>query len=129
MIKKYWHGFMNSARVTPAEYKANVDAMNLFFGAVLGVVMANTDHLDAVAFALTLFVTATIVVSILYVASSERRVAYALFSAILIGFLPRILEKITEVPDAAPAHLQPALAVWLGFVVFTELLPRKAGSS
>jgi uncharacterized cupin superfamily protein len=34
-------------RMTPGEYRANVDGLNLFFGAVLGVVMATTDRLGA----------------------------------------------------------------------------------
>ena len=107
--------------MTPGEYRANVDGLNLFFGAVLGVVMATTDRLGARDFTITLFVTATLVVTLLYVSSGRHRVAYALFAAAVLAFLPRILGPLLTDPAGIPPHLQPTLLVWLGFIVLVEL--------
>jgi len=108
-------------RMTPGEYRANVDGLNLFFGAVLGVVMATTDRLGARDFAVTLIVTATLVVTLLYVSSGRHRFAYALFAAAVLAFLPRILGPLLADPAGMPPHLQPTLLVWLGFIVLVEL--------
>jgi hypothetical protein len=108
-------------RMTPGEYRANVDGLNLFFGAVLGVVMATTDRLGGRDFAVTLIVTATLVVTLLYVSSGRHRFAYALFAAAVLAFLPRILGPLLADPAGMPPHLQPTLLVWLGFIVLVEL--------
>ena len=70
-------------RMTPGEYRANIEGLNLFFGAVLGVVMATTDRLGAKDFAVTLLLTAGVVVTVLYVTHGRYRLAYALLGLLL----------------------------------------------
>ena len=111
-----------------SEYRANIDGLNLFFGAVLGVVMATTDRLGARDFAVTLFVAATGVVTVLYVSSSRQRWIYAVLAAAFIWKLPTVLAELVTDPAGLPRHLQPTLAVWLAMVVFLEFLPRERPS-
>ena len=111
-------------RMSHAEYRANLNGLNIFFGAVLGVVMAGTETLAPHDFAVTLFFAATLVISILHVSSSRHRIAYAATCALLIAFLPRIIERLTD-GASAPSHLQPTLAVWLAITIIVELLPRE----
>jgi hypothetical protein len=110
--------------MTEGEYRANLNGLNIFFGAVLGVVMAGTETLGPRDFALTLFITATLVVTILYVSASPRRILYALLAALYIAGFPWALDRIID-GAPIPRNLQPTLAVWLGFVLLVEFMPRE----
>lgn len=112
-------------RMTHAEYRANLSGLGIFFGAVLGFVMAGTETLGTREFAFTLFVTATLVILILYVNSSANRVAYTLLTAVLIAVLPLLLETLLSPGAQIPPRLQPTLAVWLAIAVIIELMPRE----
>ncbi|MES2444009.1 MAG: hypothetical protein V4574_14365 [Pseudomonadota bacterium] len=112
-------------RMTQTEYRANLNGLGIFFGAVLGFVMAGTDTLAPRDFAMTLFLSATVVITILYVSSSPRRIVYAILSAILIAALPRILAQLLSDGAQIPRNLQPTLAVWLGITLLVEFLPRE----
>lgn len=111
-------------RLTHAEYRANLNGLGIFFGAVLGFVMAGTETLGTRDFAFTLFFTATLVISILYVNSSANRIAYALLTAGLIAVMPLVLDAALPPGAQIPPRLQPTLAVWLAIAVIVELLPR-----
>lgn len=112
-----------SSRVTEREYRANVDGINIVFGAVLGFVLAGSESLPPTDFMILLFSSASIVISILYLSSSEYKLFYAAATAALIWFLPRITTDFLEIENI-PA-LQPTLAVWAGMVVLVELMPRQ----
>jgi len=112
-------------RMTPGEYRANLDGLNLFFGAVLGVVMASTDQLAARDFTVMLIITAGLVVALLYVSSGRYRLIYAAVAALLLLLLPRFLGRALNDPTGIPEHLQPTLLVWLGFIVIVEFAPRE----
>jgi len=112
-------------RMTRSEYRANLNGLGIFFGAVLGFVMAGTDTLPPRDFALTLFFSATVVITILYVSSSPRRILYAILSAVLIAALPRLLGELLSPGAQIPRNLQPTLAVWLGITLLVEFLPRE----
>jgi hypothetical protein len=111
-------------RMTNGEYRANIEGMNIFFGAVLGIVLGGTDAIPAFDFAFLLLTAAATVISILYISSSENRYTYIALTAFIIAFLPRIIESIIA-PARAPDHLQPTLAVWALMVTIVELLPRE----
>ena len=70
-----------------------------------------------------LFVSATVVISILYLGSSEYRLFYLLTAAAMIAALPFVLSEFMQI-DSVPA-LQPTLAVWAIMIVVVELLPRE----
>ena len=105
-------------RVTDEEYRANINGMNTFFGAVLGFVLADVKVPDLLGFAQLLMFTAAIVIGILYVSASSRRWLYAAFNLVLIWGLPRVLRE-----DAQElGRLQVTLAVWTGLTIFLELI-------
>jgi hypothetical protein len=113
------------SRMSEAEYRANLNGLSIFFGAVLGFVMASVETLPPRDFAMTLFFTATMVITILYVNSSHHRFSYALMAAVIIAIYPYAL-KIVLTPGAKlPPQLQLTLAVWLGFSLLVEILPRE----
>jgi hypothetical protein len=116
-------------RMTQSEYRANLNGLNIFFGAVLGVVMAGTESLAPFDFGLVLFIVATLVICILYVSASPYRLAYAAAAAALIAGLPWLLELFVDPGQRVPHAIQPTLAVWLGVTLLIEFLPREAGAT
>lgn len=121
-IAPQWPGW---GRMTDSEYRANHNGLGIFFGAVLGFVMAGTETLNQRDFAMTLFFTSTVVITLLYVSASPNRFAYALMAVFLIGLFPQILGQILTEGATIPANIQPTLAVWLGIALMVEILPRE----
>jgi hypothetical protein len=122
MAGKRWFDMM---RMSHGEYRANLTGLNIFFGAVLGFVMAGTESLGAQQFALMLAVVSGMVVGILYISSSKRRLAYAALAALMIFMLPDVIEAIVGKGSAMPDKLQPTLAVWAVMTMLVEFLPRE----
>lgn len=116
-----WYHIPTTFRMTDDEYAANINGINMVFGAVLGFVLARAEEMPTDDFAFVLLLSAGVVVTILYLASSEYRLFYAGTAALAIAFLPEFLAhmNIGQIPK-----LQPTLAVWAAMVVFLELFPR-----
>ncbi|MGB3472859.1 MAG: hypothetical protein WBA51_18735 [Erythrobacter sp.] len=117
-----WYKMPPSYTISEKEYRANIDGMNIVFGAVLGFVLVGAEGLPVKDFALTLILSVAIVVMILYLGSSEYKLFHGLIAAISIYFLPDIaggVLKLAHVPK-----LQPTLAIWATMVVVVELMPR-----
>ncbi|HEX8309295.1 MAG TPA: hypothetical protein VF645_12845 [Allosphingosinicella sp.] len=112
-------------RMTQREYRANIDGLNIFFGAVLGFVLAGSETLDDVGFGLLLATTSGLVISILYITASRWRLTYSAVSLILIATMERPLEMLFRGPDSIPAKLQPCLMVWALMTILVEFLPRE----
>lgn len=106
------------------EYRANIEGLNIFFGAVLGFVLAGAEALDATRFAIVLLIVGTIVVTILYITASERRIGYALLAGGAIAALPMVAHRLLD-GAALPAKVQPTLAVWAALIVLIEFVPRE----
>ena len=121
MARRRW---WRTAWMTEAEYGANINGLNIFFGAVLGVVMSRAESLGQSSFAVALFLVASLVISILYVSSARRRWLYAAFTAVMIYFLPWIAQTAKS-GLSLPPNLQTTLAVWLALVLLVELSPRE----
>ena len=111
-------------RMTHAEYRANLDGLNIFFGAVLGFVMAGTEVLRPTQFAAMLFITAGAVIGILYISSSRHRLAYCALAGVVSYLMPEMLKDIF-VHSQVPRHLQPTLLVWTAMTTLVEFLPRE----
>lgn len=118
-----WYKFPTSARMTESEYRANINGMNIVFGAVLGFVLAGADGLPPLDFMIVLFVAALAVILILYLGSTEYTVFYGATAGLLIFFLPDILSE--QLGDNPIPYLQPTLTVWAIMVVILELSPRQ----
>ena len=118
-----WYRMPPTFRISEREYKANIDGMNIVFGAVLGFVLAGAEGLPVMDFALVLFVSATAAISILYLGSSEYRLFYFVSAALIIGAFPLFLDGAVDL--SSMPYLQPTLAVWALMVVIVELIPRE----
>jgi UDP-N-acetylmuramyl pentapeptide phosphotransferase/UDP-N-acetylglucosamine-1-phosphate transferase len=111
-------------RMSHGEYSANLNGLGIFFGAVLGFVMASTETLGTKDYTVVLVGTASMVITILYVSSSRQRLAYATLAAVGIALFPFAM-KVLLTPEAKlPLQLQPTLAVWLAMTVVIEFAPR-----
>ena len=110
---------------TESEYAAHLAALNTFFGAVLGFVLAGTERLDSFEFAILLIFVASIVISILYVAASAHKVVYGLLTLALIAMLPRVIAPMLDQGEQLPGKLQATLLVWTLLSIAVEFLPRR----
>lgn len=110
---------------TESEYDAHLAAMNTFFGAVLGFVMAGTERLDEFEFSILLVFVASIVISILYVAASAHKILYGLLTLGLIAVLPQLMAPMLDNGEQLPAKLQATLLVWTAISIAVEFLPRR----
>lgn len=117
-----WYKLPATFRISQSEYRANINGMNIVFGAVLGFVLAGAEGLPPVDFMKVLFVSALAVIMILYLGSTEYILFYGLTAALLIFAMPEILTdqlSINPIP-----YLQPTLIVWASMVAVLELTPR-----
>lgn len=108
-IAKWYH-------VTDEEYRANLAGLNTFFGAVIGLVMADVTTADSVEFGLLLAMTASLVCGVLYISASHRRWWYAGFLLLATWKLPEIMPKVS----GNLGRLQVTLAVWTLMTVLLE---------
>jgi len=120
-----WYKIPLTFKTTEHEYRANINGINIVFGAVLGFVLAGAEGLPPQDFAGLLFVSAFVVVMILYLGSTEYTLFYAAATATSIVFLPFLLELV-GVTRADVPQLQPALGVWAVMIVMAELMRDRA---
>jgi len=111
-------------RMTEREYRANIDGLNIFFGAVLGFVLAGSETLGNIWFGVLLAATAGIVVSILYITASEHRFGYSVLALAMIVSMSSWLENLLPGTGSLPAKLQPCLLVWAVLTICVEFFPR-----
>ncbi|WP_390550047.1 hypothetical protein [Qipengyuania sp. MTN3-11] len=108
--------------MSEGEYDANIQGINIVFGAVLGFVLADANGLPPGEFAILLFLSAGAVISILYLAHSQYKLFYGAMTAMLIFLLPRILADPLDIPVIP--QLQPTLAVWAAMIFSVAIMPR-----
>ena len=75
-------GKVGLGRLSVGEYQANLNGLNMFFGAVLGFVLTGTEALNSWQFGQILMLLAGAVVSILYISSSKNRVVYSILALV-----------------------------------------------
>ena len=117
-----WHHFPRGWSMTEREYRANIEGINIVFGAVLGFVLVGAEGLPVLDFVALLMLSAAVVVMILYLGSSEYKLYYAVLTAISIAALPFVSEDLFSL--AKVPKLQPTLAIWALMVLGVELMPR-----
>ena len=116
-----WYHMPTSHRMTYGEYRANIDGINMVFGAALGFVLARSENMAAVGFVWALALSAGCVIAILYLSFSPYKLFYGVLTAFVIAMLPGSLEGLGVNPLP---KLQPLLAVWAVMVLVLEVLPR-----
>ncbi|MEL6876560.1 MAG: hypothetical protein AAGL68_00490 [Pseudomonadota bacterium] len=122
-LKRAWDGFWSIGRLREDEHRASIDALNLFFGAIVGVNFASMTNLNAKDYATLLFITATLIALILVVSNTRRRIwsAIQLIGALALFAWLFLVEKVVEGVDQ---KLMVTLAVWSAAALLYEFTPR-----
>lgn len=115
-------------RMSTGEYQANLNGLNMFFGAVLGLVLTGTEQLTAWQFGVTLAGLASVVITIQYISSSRQRAAYAGLALAYAVLFPEIIETVLRQQDLVPAKVRPTLLVWTAMAILIEFWAREGGS-
>lgn len=112
-------------RMSTGEYQANLNGLNMFFGAVLGFVLAGSEKLNALQFGFLLLSLASIVVTVLYISSSKNKVMYALLALFYAATLPELMDVMLHSKDTVPDKVRPTLLVWIFMTVAVEFWARE----
>jgi hypothetical protein len=116
-------------RYTPGEKAGSIDGLNLFFGALLGANLGTMQSLPIPEYVKLIILLAGTVIVLRMLSTSERRVKVFLLLAVyvvLVGgifFVPEFKPK--GLPDRDLYKLLATLAIWLGFVLISELTPTR----
>lgn len=108
----------NYLKLTRKEYDASINALNLFFGAVIGVNLGGIEEIELQQYVALLTTTSTAVTTILFVSYSERRywsiflMLLALFGLWKLGNQEQLYEL--------PPKLLPTLGLWAGIALLTQ---------
>lgn len=116
-LKKPW--------MTAGEYRANLQGLNVFFGAVLGVVMAGTERLAPFDYGVMLLLMASLVITILYISSSPKRLLYSALILVAIALMPEMVTQLIDDRISSLAYLQVTLLVWALLAILIEFAPRE----
>lgn len=112
-------------KMTVGEYQANLNGLNMFFGAVLGFVLTGTEALNSFQFGVILMLLAGAVISILYISSSKNRVAYAIYALVVALVFPEMVDLAFRTDGLAPDKIRPTLLVWTVMAIFVEFWGRE----
>lgn len=106
------------------EYRASINALNIFFGAIIGVNFSNLQALPPRDYAYILFLTSALVVLILIVSNTRRKVWSAVqLIAALAGYY--YLFRVDVLIEGVSDHLLITLAIWAGSALLYEFSPRE----
>ena len=111
--------------MTAGEYRANLQGLNVFFGAVLGVVMAGTERLAPFDYGVMLLLLASLVITILYISSSPKRLLYSTLILIAIALMPQMVTQLIDERISSLPYLQVTLLVWALLAILIEFAPRE----
>ncbi|QIK80654.1 hypothetical protein G7069_02990 [Lysobacter sp. HDW10] len=110
--------------MTAREYEANLNGLNMFFGAVLGFVLAGTEKLTDLQFGVVLFFLACTVITILFISSSRHRVMYAVLALVYSASFPEMTDYVLRGHDLVSGKLRPTLLVWTAMTIMVEFWAR-----
>ncbi|MEN5263830.1 hypothetical protein [Stenotrophomonas sp. TWI587] len=123
--KRRWAAMVGLGRMTDREYRANMNGLNMFFGAVLGLALTGAEQLNDLRFAVVLTMVAGAVISILYISSSRHRAAYAAYAVLVSATFPELVGVLFHDPDIVPDKIRPTLLVWAGMTILVEFWQRE----
>jgi predicted membrane channel-forming protein YqfA (hemolysin III family) len=118
---------------TPGGKAGAIDGLNLFFGALLGANLGTLEHLSLFEYVKLILLLAATVMTLRMVSTSERRV----YMLVVLGAYALLLAGMATLPALHPKGLAlddlyrliATLAVWVFFVLGTELSPVSAAPS
>jgi hypothetical protein len=111
-------------RMSVGEYQASLTGLNIFFGAVLGLVLTGAEKLNGWQFGAVLAAVASVVVSILYISSSRNRVIYSLYAIVSALALPWAVDLVLKGQGILPDKVRPTLLVWTILTIAVEFWAR-----
>jgi hypothetical protein len=112
-------------RLSIGEYQANLNGLNMFFGAVLGFVLTGTESLNSWQFGKVLMLLAGAVVSILYISSSKNRVLYSGLALVIALSLPELIDFALQSKGLVSDKIRPTLLVWTVMTILVEFWGRE----
>ena len=112
-------------KMTASEYQANLNGLNMFFGAVLGFVLTGTETLNTWQFGFVLMMLASAVISILFISSSKSRLAYSICALIIALTLPELIDFMLKGDGLVPEKIRPTLVVWTLMTTLVEFWGRE----
>lgn len=121
--RRHLRAILGFGRLRADEYRASINALNIFFGAIIGVNFASLEALPPLDYAAVLLVTSAVVALILIVSNTTRRVSSVIQLLLALGayyWLFRIEQAITGVSD----NLLITLGIWAGSALFYEFSGR-----
>ncbi|MEO9601424.1 hypothetical protein [Parasphingorhabdus sp.] len=114
----------NPFKLTQREYEATINALNIFFGAIIGVSLGNITEIPMDEYVVLLVVIAALVSSILLATYTHRRIWN---SIMLVGFLLIAWYLESDSSDGLvdfPDRVLPTLTVWGALAILTEFSER-----
>lgn len=124
---KIWTALLGKSglgKMTAREYEANLNGLNMFFGAVLGFVLAGTEKLTDLQFGVVLFFLACTVITILFISSSRHRLMYAVLALVYSASFPEMTDYVLRGHDLVSGKLRPTLLVWTAMTIMVEFWAR-----
>jgi hypothetical protein len=112
-------------RLSTGEYKANLNGINIFFGTVLGLVLTGAERLASWQFGVLLMMLSCVVITILYISSSTRRITYSVLALGYAIAFPEVLDAIFGGQGMVPDKIRPTLIVWTLMTVLVEFWARE----
>lgn len=129
-MKTGWRWLQSLGRMQREEYRATMNALNIFFGAIIGVNFASAEGLPLEDYVTLLLLTALTVTNILIVSNTRRRLWSTLNLGLflIIFYLAFYAGEIFDEFGDVPEKLLPTLVVWAGLAVMFEFSPREEDS-
>lgn len=124
LLKKTWRGFKSTFVLQAEEYRASVQSLNIFFGAIIGVSFARIENMPMFEYASLLVITAAAVSIILIVSNTRRRIYSALNLLLMLAAL-WFMFAYEPIFEGIPDQLLPTLIVWAVMAILTEFTPRE----
>lgn len=116
---------MGYGAMSTGEYQANLNGLNMFFGAVLGFVLTGTESLNSLQFGFVLALLAGAVISILYISSSRNRLAYSIYALLIAFTFPELVDLAFRTEGIVPDKIRPTLVVWTLMTILVEFWGRE----
>ena len=112
-------------RMSSGEYQANLAGMNTFFGAVLGFVLTGMENIENWRFGIILMMLAAIVISILFISSSRRRIFYSVYTLVFAATFPELVDLMFDGHNLVPEKVRPTLLAWTLMTILVEFWGRE----
>lgn len=113
----------NTFKLTQREYEATINALNIFFGAIIGVSLGNITEIPLDDYVILLVIISALVSSILLVTYTHRRIWNSIMlTAVLTAAW--YAESDTGGVIDFPERVLPTLTVWAALAVMTKFSDR-----